>query len=157
MAERIHDVVKNLLDGIHGIAKSETVVGVAEPAGDAMVIPVHRVRMAFGVGSAKAGARGERHGGETGGMAAGGGIELDPIAAIAIGRDGVPKILTVDGDAQGGWGDLVREAPELMGKVISALGDRVSTEVKHRLESSAEKAKPEVAAPVDDKQLAPKG
>lgn len=157
MAERIHDVVKNLLDGIHGIAKSETVVGEAEAAGDAMIIPVHRVRMAFGVGSAKAGARGERHGGETGGMAAGGGIELDPIAAIAIGRDGVPRILTVDGDAQGSWGALVREAPELMGKVISALGDRVTTEVKHRLESSAVQAKPTVDAPAEEKQLTPKG
>lgn len=133
MSEKIHDIVHNLLDGIHGIAKSETIVGAPQQAGDAMVIPVHRLKVAFGVGSAKGGARGESAGGESGGMAAGGAIELDPVAAIAVGKDGVPRILTVDGHAEGTWAALLQEVPDLAVKVIHALGDRVNTEVKTRL------------------------
>lgn len=133
MSEKIHDIVHNLLDGIHTISKSETVVGEPQQAGDAMIIPVHRLKVAFGAGSAKAGTQGGRLGGETGAMGAGGAVELDPIAAIAVGRDGTPHILTVDGHAEGTWAALLQEVPDLLTRVVQAIGDRVGTEVKERL------------------------
>jgi uncharacterized spore protein YtfJ len=133
MSEKIQDLVHDLLDGIHGMAKSETIVGEAQQAGEAMIIPVHRLRVAFGVGSAKGGAQGSRVGGDTGGMAAGGAVELDPIAAIAVGKDGIPRILTVEGQPEGTWSALVAEVPDFLARVIQALGDRVGTEVKDRI------------------------
>jgi uncharacterized spore protein YtfJ len=138
MSDKISHLVHDLLDGIHGIAKSETVVGDPQQAGEAMIIPVHRMKVAFGVGSAKAGAQGGRAGAESGGMAAGGAIELDPIAAIAVGKDGMPRILTVEAEPEGAWANLLQEAPDLLARVVSALGDRVTTEVKQRVLAAGE-------------------
>jgi predicted glutamine amidotransferase/uncharacterized spore protein YtfJ len=143
MSDKIHEIVHSLLDGIHMMAKSETIVGEPQQAGDAMIIPVHRLKVAFGVGSAQAGAQSEKLGGETGLMGAGGAVELDPVAAIAVGRDGTPHILTVEGHAEGTWSALLQEVPDLMVRVIHSLGDRVSTEVKDRLLSGRAQAAPE--------------
>ena len=142
MSEKIENLVHDLLDGIHGIAKSETVVGDPQQAGEAMVIPVHRLRIAFGVGSGKAGAKGKQVGGETGAMAAGGAVELDPVAAIAVAKDGTPRILTVDGQAEGTWSALLQEVPDLLARVVKALGDRVGPEVKQKILNAAPEASP---------------
>ena len=155
MSDKITNLVHDLLAGIHGIAKSETIVGEPQQAGEAMIIPVHRLKVAFGVGSAKAGAQAAKAGAESGGMAAGGAIELDPVAAIAIGKDGMPRILTVDAEAEGTWSALLQEAPDLIARVVTALGDRVSGEVKARmLESGAAKTKA-LEAPEEKRASAP--
>ncbi len=133
MSSKIDSLVHDLLNGISTISNSETIVGEPQRAGDATVIPVHKLKVAFAVGTAKAGAKGTRAGGETGGMAAGGAVELDPVAAIAVGKDGSPRILTVDGHAEGTWAALLQEVPDIMSRVVHALGDRVSSEVKDRL------------------------
>ena len=45
---KIVDIVSSLLSGVRGISKSETIIGEPQKAGDATVIPVHRVKIAFG-------------------------------------------------------------------------------------------------------------
>src|SRR5213075_2369817 len=79
---KIAEVVESLLKGVQGISKSETIIGAAQQAGDATVIPVHRLKIAFGAASANAGARGAKVGGDSGGHGAGGAVELEPVAAI---------------------------------------------------------------------------
>jgi uncharacterized spore protein YtfJ len=132
---KIVDIVSSLLSGVRGISKSETIIGEPQKAGDATVIPVHRVKIAFGAASASAGARGARMGGDTGGQGAGGAVELDPVAAIAIGKDGQAHFLTVEGDEKTAWSQLLHEVPEVIGRLAESLGDRVRHELATRAKS----------------------
>ena len=138
MSDDITKIVNNLLDGVHGISKSETIIGQPQQAGDAVVIPVHRLKVAFGAGSAKAGAHRGKAGADTGGQGAGGAVELDPVAAIAIGKDGHAHLLTVDSDAGSLWANLLNEVPDLVGKLAHTLSNRVSYELSNRGVKAAE-------------------
>jgi uncharacterized spore protein YtfJ len=130
---KIVDLVSTLLAGVQSIAKSETIVGQPQKAGDATVIPVHRVKIAFGAASANAGAHGTNIGGDTGGHGVGGAVELEPVAAIAVAKDGSAHLLTVEGDPHGAWSTLLQEVPDILSKLANALGDRV----RHELVGSA--------------------
>jgi uncharacterized spore protein YtfJ len=134
----ISEIVSSLLSGVHGISRSETIVGAPQQAGEATVIPVHRLKIAFGAASATAGAHGGRVGGDSGGHGAGGAVELEPVAAIAVGKDGAAHLLTVEGDNRGAWSQLLQDAPELLGKVLNSLGDRVRHELAPQQRAAAE-------------------
>jgi uncharacterized spore protein YtfJ len=128
----ISEIVSSLLSGVHGISRSETIVGAPQKAGDATIIPVHRLKIAFGAASASAGAHGSRVGGDSGGHGAGGAVELEPVAAIAVGKDGSARLLTVEGDSRGAWSSLLQEVPDILGKLAQSLGDRVRLELATR-------------------------
>lgn len=132
MTTKISEIVDELLGGIQTLSRSETIVGEPQQAGDATVIPVHRLRVAFGAASANAGAKSGESGGDSGAHAAGGSVELDPVAAIAVGRDGHAHLLTVEGDASAGWAQLVAQVPDLIARVTSVIGDRLAREVSAR-------------------------
>ncbi len=129
---KITDVVESLLQGVQGISKSETIVGAPQQAGDATVIPVHRLKIAFGAASANAGARGAKVGGDSGGHGAGGAVELEPVAAIAVAKDGTAHLLTVEGDEKAGWSALLQEVPDIVSRLANAVGDRVRLELSSR-------------------------
>jgi uncharacterized spore protein YtfJ len=132
MSDKITEIVTNLLDGVHAISKSETIIGEPQKAGEATVIPVHRLKIAFGAANAKAGAHRGKLGGDSGGQGAGGAVELDPVAAIAVGKDGHAHLLSVDADAGNTWSALLQEVPDLLAKLAHTLGDRVTHELKTR-------------------------
>ena len=129
---KITDIVTNLLDGIHGVSRSETIIGEAQQAGEATVIPVHRLKIAFGAASGQAGAHGSKVGGDTGIDGAGGALELDPVAAIAVGKDGHAHVLTVDADSSNTWARLIDEVPDLLARIATSLGERVDKELRTR-------------------------
>lgn len=130
---KIAEIVQSLLSGVQTISKSETVVGEPQRAGEATVIPVHRLKIAFGAASANAGAHGASVGGDSGGHGAGGAVEIDPIAAIAISKDGHAHLFTVEGEEKSGWAALLDEVPDLVGKLANALGDRVRLELSSKV------------------------
>jgi uncharacterized spore protein YtfJ len=132
MSTKLSELVNDLLDGVHGISKSETIIGQPQKAGEATVIPVHRLKIAFGAGTAKAGAHSSRVGGDSGGQGAGGAVELDPVAAIAVGKDGHAYLLPVDADSASTWAALLEEVPDLIAKLAHTVGDRVTLELKTR-------------------------
>jgi uncharacterized spore protein YtfJ len=140
--DKLTNIVSSLLDGVHGISKSETIIGEPQKAGDTVIIPVHRLKLAFGAGAADAGAHSTRVGGDSGLHAVGGAAELDPVAAIAVTSDGHPHFLTVDSDATSTWAALLEEVPELMSKLAHALGERVAAKLMPELETSDAKALP---------------
>ena len=129
---KIAEVVESLLQGVQGISKSETIIGAAQQAGDATVIPVHRLKIAFGAASANAGARGAKVGGDSGGHGAGGAVELEPVAAIAVAKDGSAHLLTVEGDEKAGWSNLLAEMPDIVSRLANAVGERVRLELSSR-------------------------
>ena len=47
----ITNVVHTLLDGLHSMSKSETIIGDAYTLGEATIVPVHRLRIALGAGA----------------------------------------------------------------------------------------------------------
>jgi uncharacterized spore protein YtfJ len=132
MSTKISELVNTLLDGVHGISKSETIIGQPQQAGEATVIPVHRLKIAFGAASAKAGAHAGKSGADSGGQGAGGAVELDPVAAIAVGKDGHAHLLTVDADSLSSWSQLIAEVPDLVARLAHTVGDRVNLELKTR-------------------------
>jgi uncharacterized spore protein YtfJ len=129
---KIGDIVSSLLSGVHGISKSETIVGEPQRAGDATIIPVHRLKIAFGAGSATAGAKSGKMGGKSGGHGAGGAVELDPVAVIAISKNGHAHLLTVEGDESSAWSALLQEVPDILGRLAQSVGDRVRAELDAR-------------------------
>jgi uncharacterized spore protein YtfJ len=129
---KIADIVESLLTGVQGISKSETIVGAPQQAGDATIIPIHRLKIAFGAASANAGARGAKLGGDSGGHGAGGAVELEPVAAIAVAKDGTAHLLTVEGDEKAGWSALLQEMPDIVARLANAVGDRVRLELSSR-------------------------
>lgn len=139
---------------MQGISKSETIVGAPQQAGDATIIPIHRLKIAFGAASANAGARGSKLGGDSGGHGAGGAVELEPVAAIAVAKDGTAHLLTVEGDEKAGWSALLQEMPDIVSRLASAVGDRVRLELSARGLQTAQLAEP--AAAERDAELPPK-
>jgi uncharacterized spore protein YtfJ len=125
MAEKITGIVKNLLGGMRSISRTETLVGEPMQLGGATVIPIHRLRVGFLAGAVDAGGRATSSEGKTGGQAVGGTAQLDPVAVLAIGPDGRPRLLSVEGEAEGTWQGLLRDAPDLMAKVLRKLGERI--------------------------------
>jgi uncharacterized spore protein YtfJ len=135
---KIAEVVESLLQGVQGISKSETIIGAPQQAGEATIIPVHRLKIAFGAASANAGARGTKVGGDSGGHGAGGAVELEPVAAIAVAKDGSAHLLTVEGDEKAGWSALLQEMPDIVSRLANAVGDRVRLELSSRGMSAAQ-------------------
>jgi uncharacterized spore protein YtfJ len=139
---KIGDIVSSLLSGVHGISKSETIVGEPQQAGDATVIPIHRLKIAFGAGSASAGAKSGKMGGKSGGHGAGGAVELDPVAVIAIGKNGHAHLLTVEGDESSAWSALLQEVPDILGRLAESVGARVRSELNARGVKASEVSAP---------------
>ena len=144
---QVAGVVSTLLQGVHDLSRSETIIGEPQQAGKATIIPIHRLRLTFAAGAGKAGAHGTQLGGDYEGYAAGGAIDLDPVAAIAIDADGKAQLLTVDSDSLSTWADLVGEVPTLITKVAQVIGDRIG---RRNASLPKEEANKKLATPSDD-------
>jgi uncharacterized spore protein YtfJ len=127
MADKLTSIVKNLLDGMHSISQTDTIVGEPMQVGDATVIPVHRLRVGFMAGGVDAGGRAALAEGKTGARGVGGSAQIDPVAVLAIGPDGRPRLLAVDGDDRGTWQGLIKDSPELVTRLVKRLAERLAT------------------------------
>jgi uncharacterized spore protein YtfJ len=153
--KKITDIVSQLLDGVHGISKSETIIGEPQQAGDAVIIPVHRLKLAFGAGSAGANAQLKTGDGDSGLQVAGGAIELDPVAAIAVSRSGNPHLLSVDADATTTWEALLQQVPDIVTKVVQALGERVTQRLASDKSAPLATTPPTAALPTEASKKVP--
>jgi uncharacterized spore protein YtfJ len=133
----ISDIVRQLLDGMHTISKTETIVGEPLQAGDATLLPIHRVKIGFAAATAKGKGQATLRQGQSGGRGAGGTVQLDPVAVIAVGADGTPRVLAVDGEAEGGLQRLLEQVPDLLVRAAKAIGDRVGSAQALTAERSA--------------------
>lgn len=149
MAEKITDIVKNLLDGIHNISQSDTIIGEPAKVGDATVIPVHRLRIGFVAGGADAGGKAGAGEGKTGARAVGGTAQIDPVAVLAVGPDGRPRLLAVEGDAESTWQGLLRDTPDLVSRLMKKLGERLTAAPAPKVEAEAAPQLAEAAAPAE--------
>ena len=125
MTDDLSDLVRQMLDGMHTLSKTDTILGEPIHAKNATLIPVHRLRIGFAAGTAKGDASADARKGQSGGRGVAGSVQLDPIAVITVGADKIPRLLAVDGDAESTLGKLVEQLPELLIRAAKTLGDRV--------------------------------
>jgi uncharacterized spore protein YtfJ len=125
MSDQLSDLVRQMLDGMHTLSKTDTILGEPIQAKNATLIPVHRLRIGFAAGTAKGDASVDARKGQSGGRGVAGSVQLDPIAVICVGADQVPRILSVDGDAESSVGKLADQLPDLLARLAKGIGDRV--------------------------------
>jgi len=129
MSDDLSNLVRQMLDGMHTLSKTDTILGEPIAAQNATLIPVHRLRIGFAAGTAQGDASADARRGQSGGRGVAGSVQLDPIAVIAVGADRIPRILAVDGDAENALGRLVDQLPELLVRAAKTLGERVVSPV----------------------------
>jgi uncharacterized spore protein YtfJ len=127
MPADISDIVRQLVEGMHTMSKTENIIGEPLHAKDATLIPIHRLKIGFAAGTATGNAHASARQGQSGGRGAAGTVQIDPIAVIAVGTDGMPRVLAVDGETEGGLQKLMDQLPELMLRAAKGIGDRVVT------------------------------
>jgi uncharacterized spore protein YtfJ len=76
----------------------------------------------------------------------GGGVQVEPIAVVAIAKDGRPRLMAVDGESEQIVGQLFEQIPDLVGRVLKLVTGKRGTESEPvKLEPS--KAKPRLPDP----------
>jgi uncharacterized spore protein YtfJ len=105
----LSDVIKAAMDQIQIIAKTETVIGEPIMAGNVTLIPVSKISIGFAAG----GAGNDQKAGS--GAGTGGGINITPVAFIAIVDDKV-QVYPVSKSDQS-LGKILSLAPEIIKKV----------------------------------------
>jgi hypothetical protein len=48
---------------------------------------------------------------------------------IAIGKDGSAQLLTVEGDESSAWSALLRDVPDILGRLAQSVGERMRSEL----------------------------
>ena len=92
-------LMTELLGELGRVAKADGVVGTVRDAGQAKVLPLSKISIAFGTaigdvgGTSKRGNDEKDAGAEVGG--AGGAIVVEPRAFVVVGEDGVPHMLAL--------------------------------------------------------------
>lgn len=122
---KIKNVVHTLLDGLHDMSKSETIIGDAYTLGEATIVPVHRLRVALGAGALAGGAKQDASSGESGALGAGGAVQIEPVAVIAVGRDGVPRIMCVETENDAAE-KLMKQLPDLIRNTTKVFSERIA-------------------------------
>ena len=128
----IDDLVRTVMEELHTIVKTETVVGEPVEVGESTVlVPVCRVSFGFGVGG-----RGPIE--TTGGGGTGGGASVEPIAFVVI-KDGKPQLLSFQ-ERKPSLGKVVELVPDILEKVKDFKAKR---EEKGKEQDKAEKKEKE--------------
>ncbi len=120
---KITGVVHTLLEGLHSMSKTETLMGQPYTLGDATIVPIHRLRVALGAGAVHGGAKQDASSGESGALGAGGVVKIEPVAVVTVGRDGIPRIMCVENEPNA-TEKLLEQLPDMLGRTAKLLSDR---------------------------------
>jgi uncharacterized spore protein YtfJ len=110
----LKSLISELLGELGRVAKADGVVGTVRDAGQAKVLPLSKISIAFGTaigdvgGTTKRGNEEKDADAELGG--AGGAIVVEPRAFVVVGEDGVPHMLAL----HGGKTAVVRRGIEIL-------------------------------------------
>ncbi len=115
MSSSVETLIERVLNELHRIIKTETVVGEPVKAGDSTLIPVSRISFGFGAGSGQKDGKGQ--------SGTGGGAAVEPIAFVVINAEGEVQILPLH-EKEPGLGHLVELVPEALAKVRKFVGKK---------------------------------
>ncbi len=119
MSSTVETLTERVLNELHRIIKTETVVGNPVKAGDLTLIPVSKISFGFGAGSGQKEGKGQ--------SGTGGGASVEPIAFVVINADGEVQILPLH-EKEPGLGHLVELVPEVLAKVRKFVGKKKNKE-----------------------------
>ena len=120
---KITGVVHTLLEGLHSMSKTETLMGQPYTLGDATIVPIHRLRVALGAGAVHGGGKTDGSSGESGALGAGGVVKIEPVAVVTVGRDGIPRIMCVENEPNA-TEKLLEQLPDILGRTAKLLSER---------------------------------
>ena len=66
----------------------------------------------------------------------GGGVQVEPIAVVAIAKDGKPRLMAIDGEPEQMPGQLLDQVPTLIGRVIGLFTRKGVKDEAVRLQSA---------------------
>ena len=107
MSSSVETLIERVMEELHRIVRTETVVGHPVTAGDVTLIPVSKITFGFGAGGGQEGK------GQSG---TGGGASVEPIAFVVVDAEGKVQIRTLQ-DKEIGLGQLVKLMPEAVDKI----------------------------------------
>ncbi len=110
---QVNEMVKNVLEQMRQIVKTETVVGQPIEAGNSTIIPVSKVSFGFG-GGGGSGKSDKKDSGDGSGMA--GGANIEPVAFIVI-TDGKSQLLSLKEKGGITPGKVIDLIPEIIEQV----------------------------------------
>lgn len=116
----LNELVKGLLSELNKVSKSDAVVGTVRDAGKAKVLPLSKISIAFGAGTAGVGGKTERENSADAGVeggGAGGALMVEPKAFVVVGEDGIPHMLALKRGRQA----VLRRGLEIGGDAPAAL------------------------------------
>jgi uncharacterized spore protein YtfJ len=102
------------------------VIGEPLVAGEATIIPVHRLRVGFAAGTAALQGKENGSAAQGSGQGVGGTVRVEPIAVIAIGRDGAPRLLAVEPEGADGWQGLLNQLPDTVTRLAKGMGGKLA-------------------------------
>jgi uncharacterized spore protein YtfJ len=120
--DSVESLVKTTLDEIEKALSAKTVVGEPIIIGEATLIPVISVGLAFGAGGGQ-GKNESKRTGEGAGSAVGGGAWAKPRAVIIVDKDGV-RIEPIAGRMSFAMEKLGETIPRIMETVMQKIEDR---------------------------------
>ena len=120
--DSVESLVKTTLDEIEKALSAKTVVGEPITIGEATLIPVISVGLAFGAGGGQGKSESKRTG-EGAGSAVGGGAWAKPRAVIIVDKDGV-RIEPIAGRMSFALEKLGETIPRIMETVVQKIEDR---------------------------------
>ena len=114
----VNTVIENLLDGMHGLISSKTVVGDPVTVGDTIIVPLVEVSFGAGGGAAAGAKSGE---GSAGGMHG----KMSPAAVLVI-RNGITRLVSVKD--QNTITKLLDMAPDVIDRFMNSKEEEVTNE-----------------------------
>lgn len=116
----LNELVKGLLSELNKVSRSDAVVGTVRDAGKAKVLPLSKISIAFGAGTAGVGGKRESESSADAGLeggGAGGALMVEPKAFVVVGEDGIPHMLALKRGRQA----VLRRGLEIGGELAPAL------------------------------------
>ncbi len=115
MSTKLKDTLAAIMEQLHKISSTETVVGKPIILGDKKVVPVSRIMVGFGVGGTEEGHARDSENFSGGGA---GGARVDPIGFIIIQEDKVSFLPTKPGKFEG----LIESIPGIIDTIKNLKG-----------------------------------
>lgn len=115
----LNEVINGLLGEMRKISGSDTVVGKPIEAGDTLIVPVCKLSIGFGTGQVEGkGTGGDRAEGSLEGGGAGGGISMEPLAFVVVGKDGNAQLLSLKETKQSNLSRAIELVPDVVDRIV---------------------------------------
>ena len=116
----LNDLVSSLMNQLHRVSKSESVVGKPMIFGESAVVPLCKITVGFGTGSTDVTGSASKAGANFDVGGAGGGLMVEPRAFVVVGKNGHAQMLSVRKGAKAMLQRAIDVLPQAVDQVLPA-------------------------------------